>query len=778
MTGEHTLDVLDFGRIRQLVAAAARTPQGEAVCRRLAPAPDPAAAREAQAEVVALAALEPELGLPPLDGIGAIETHLGAARREGTCLDVTALLAVRDSVAGLHRVHEYLEDAAAEGSLVGAYGGRMRTLYPLADRFERTFGPRGEVLDGASPRLRELRAEIRGLRDRILKILRAVLRDADLEPAVQDDFVTLRADRYVIPLRTDFRGYLRGIVHDRSRTGATFFVEPLEVVEPNNRLGAVREEEAEEIRRILVELTRRVGAEAGAIRANLAVAAHLDALAARLSLSRRLGGVAVDLVDEPVLDLRAARHPLLAVQDGVEVVPVDLRVGDGHRLLLVTGANAGGKTVALKTAGLLVVMARSGLLVPAAEGSRVGWFEPVFADIGDEQDIDRHLSTFSAHMANLRGVLESAGPGSLVLLDELGAGTSPREGAALAMAVLETLLDRGAFVVATTHLEGLKAFAHARPDAQNAAVAFDPATGHPLYRLLYGRAGASNAFEVAQRLGLPAEVLRKARAYAAGQGEPGSDVLAELDAARDAAREEAERAAALRAEWERRVAEADRLRDAARAERDAAREAARAEARRAVDEARREMARVIRRFAQEKATQQQAEQRLRGVADQLDRELAPERPGDRTEPAPAAEPGSTVRVRSLGRDGVVDGVLPGGKVAVRVGGLRVTVDRADLAAAGPGAVPLQPDEVPAVRVDAHRSAADLVVVGCTVDEALARVDKALDRALVAGVDAFRIVHGRGTGALRRAIREHLAGEPRVAVLAPEQEDAATRVELA
>ncbi len=778
MTGEHTLDVLDFGRIRQLVAAAARTPQGEAVCRRLAPAPDPAAAREAQAEVVALADLEPELGLPPLDGIGAIDPHLGVARRDGTCLDVTALLEVRDTVAGLHRVHEYLEDAAAEGSPLGAYGGRMRTLYPLADRFERTFGPRGEILDGASPRLRELRAEIRGLRARILKVLRAVLRDADLEPAVQDDFVTLRGDRYVIPLRTDFRGYLRGIVHDRSRTGATFFVEPLEVVELNNRLGAVREDEAEEIRRILVALTRRVGADAGAIRANLAVTAHLDAVAARLSLSRRLGGVAVDLVDEPVLDLRQARHPLLVVQEGIEVVPVDLRVGDDHKLLLVTGANAGGKTVALKTAGLLAVLARSGLLVPAAEGSRVGWFEPVFADIGDEQDIDRHLSTFSAHTTNLRDVLASAGPGSLALLDELGAGTSPREGAALAMAVLETLLDRGAYVVATTHLEGLKAFAHARPDAQNAAVAFDPATGRPLYRLLYGQAGASNAFEVAERLGLPAEVLGKARAYAAGQGEPGSDVLAELDAARDAARGEAERAAALRAEWERRVAEAERLRDAVRAERDAAREVVRAEARRAVDEARREMARVIQRFARKEATQQQAEQRLRDVADRLGRDLAPEGPAGPTAPGLVVEPGTAVRVRSLGRDGVVDEVLPGGKAAVRVGGLRVTVDRDDLALADPGVAAGQPAQGPAVRVDADRSAADLVVVGCTVDHALARVDKALDRALVAGVDAFRIVHGRGTGALRRAIREHLARESRVSALVPEQGDAATRVELA
>ncbi len=774
----HTLEVLDFPRIRSLLAEGARSPQGEDLCRSLEPAPSLEAAREILDELQDLALIEPVLGMPPTAGLERIETHLETARTEGTCLEVESFLAVRDSLATCHRVLEYLEDAAAEESTLGAYGARMRPLYPLSDRFERTFGPRGEILDGASPALLSLRAELRRLRGRILRTLEGVLRDAQLEPVVQEDFITLRNGRYVIPLRTDFRGYLKGIVHDRSRTGATFFVEPLEVVELNNQLDAVREQVDEEILRILRELTGWIGQEAGAIRANLAVAAHLDGLGARLVLARRLRAVRPVLVEDPVLAVREARHPLLEVHEGVAVVPVDLNLGGETRLLLVTGANAGGKTVALKTAGLLTAMARAGLFIPTAPDPRVGWFRDLFADIGDEQDIDRHLSTFSAHVEHLRDILEAADSGSLVLLDELGTGTDPREGVGLASAVLERLLDRGAVVIGTTHLDGLKVFAYARDEAQNAAVAFDPESGSPLYRLVYGQAGSSNALEVAERLGMPADVLTRAREYAAGGGEGTGALLPEIERAADAARRAEERAEALRREWEARVREQEAALEAARRERDAAKVGARSQVREVLEAARHDLRAAIRRFAEERASQQEAERALERVERQMEEQLRPEVPQSAGAVLPEVREGMPVRVLSLGRDGVIEGEASGGReVVVRVGNLRVTVPREDLRESGGESQSPEGRSTGLVRVQAERGAADLVVVGCTVHEALKRVDKALDRALLSGVDGFRVVHGRGTGALRTAIREHLAEAPHVVSVRSAAADAATWVEI-
>lgn len=772
----HTLHVLDFPRIRSLLAEGARAPQGADLCRALMPLASREAAAAALDELEALWALEPTLGMPPTGGGHRVESLLDAARVEGACLALEDLFAVRDTLAACHRLLEYLEDAAAEGSALGRYAGHMHPLYDLADRFERTFGPRGEILDSASPALHCLRARQRAVRERVLRVLEGVLRSTDLEPAVQDEFITLRGGRYVVPLRTDFRGYLQGIVHDRSRTGSTFFVEPLETVELNNEAGRLREEEEAEIRRILTELTAAVGRAAPGLRADLAVLAHLDALGARLALARRQRAVRPVLTGDPVLDLREARHPLLDAQGGA--VPVDLCVQEDQALLLVSGANAGGKTVALKTAGLLAAMAYAGLFVPAAEGSRVGWFRGVYADIGDEQDLDRHLSTFSAHMVNVRDILERAEAGSLVLLDELGTGTDPGEGTALAAAVLEELLDRGSRVLATTHLAGLKAFAYARAGACNAAVAFDPETGRPLYRLLYGQSGSSNALEVAEGLGLPSALLARARRYAAGGAESGAGWLRDLEAARDRARQEAQAAQALRREWEERVAAQGALLARAREERDAARAEGRAQARAVLEEARRTLGQAIRRFARRETTQQEAEAAVARAEAALEAVFPPPAPACEPLPAQALAPGLRVRVASLGKDGEIDALeADGRKVVVRVGPVRVTVAPEDLHRA-----PAQENEQRRgsergrVRVEAEAGAADVVVLGCTVAEALVRVDRGLNRALVAGAEGFRVVHGRGTGALRRAIRERLADEAAVQEVRPEG-DAATWVAL-
>ncbi|MFU8856455.1 MAG: endonuclease MutS2 [Deferrisomatales bacterium] len=768
----HTLGVLDFPRICSLLAEGARSPQGQDLCLAQGPLPSREAATTALDELEALQALEPVLGMPPTAGALRVEAILDASRAEGTCLEIEALLAVRDTLGVCHRLLEYLEDAAAEGSLLGGYAGRMRPLRELDERFERTFGPRGEVLDNASSVLQGFRSAQRAVKARLLRVLQGVLRDAALEPVVQDEFITLRGGRYVVPLRTDFRGYLKGIVHDCSRTGSTFFVEPLETVELNNELGSLHEEELEEIRRILAELTRSVGRSAPALRANLAVLAHVDGLGARLILARRQRAVRPDLVEEPVLDVPEARHPLLEAQGAV--VPVDLLLGPSGRLLLVTGANAGGKTVALKTAGLLAAMAYAGLFVPAREGARIGWFQGVYADIGDEQDLDRNLSTFSAHVVNVRDILARAGEGALVLLDELGTGTDPGEGAALAMAVLDELLDRGSRVLATTHLAALKAFAYGRPGAQNAAVAFDPVTGRPLYRLLYGQSGCSNALEVAERLGLEAGLVERARRYAAGGEGEGGTWLRDLEAARDRARREADEAEALRRRWEARCAEQDAALARVRRERDAARAESREQARAVLDEARGALRAHIRQFSEGQATQQDSERALAATEEALEEAFpAPAPEPVRLSPS-AVAPGRRVRVVSLGKDGEVEAAdAEGRRAVVRVGALRVTVPLTDIQ---PAERQTPEHRAARVRVVAEAGAGDVMVLGCTVVEALERVDRGLNRALVAGADGFRVVHGRGTGALRRAIRERLTAEPHVQEVRPEG-DGATWVVL-
>lgn len=635
-------------------------------------------------------------------------------------------------------------------------------------------------MDGASPALQSIRAEFRRLRERVVKTLEEVLRRQDLQTVVQDDFITCRGDRYVIPMRTDFRGAMEGIIHDRSRTGATFFVEPLAVVELNNKLSVLREEEEVEIRRILTGLTRLVGEDASRIRGNLAVVAFFDELAARLRLARRLGCTRPELVDAPLLELRRARHPVLQLQKGGDVVPVDLRIGGGTRLLLVTGANAGGKTVALKTAGLLTLMARAGLFVPADEGSRVGWFDDVYADIGDEQDIDRNLSTFSAHVSHLRDVLDLAGEGALVLLDELGTGTDPNEGAALGQAVVEALLAAGALVLATTHLSALKTFAYTRPEAEIAAVAFDAASGRPLFRLVYGYSGTSNALDVAETLGLPALVVSRARVLAAAGSDAASELLLGIDRVRKEAVETSERAEELRREWERKLAEQRALVDEARRERDGARSDARRDVAAVIEEARTSLRRTIADFARRETSQKEAEKAVQAAEQKLEEALRPEEPQPVRPPVGRLEPGVGVFVPSFDREGVVEALDPeGARATVLLGGLRVKVSVEELRQ-GTGRSPggrARPSSSPA-RLSGEPPARELVVVGCTVEEALAKVDLAVDRALVAGVDSLRVVHGRGTGALRRGIREHLTGAPHVrAVRAVQGDEAATWVDL-
>lgn len=563
-----------------------------------------------------------------------------------------------------------------------------------------------------------------------------------------------------------------GIVHDTSASGATVFVEPMAVVELNNELQETRSLEEREVERVLRHLSGQVAGEAGPLLTGLAALAELDLALAKARLADAMKAVRPRMNEEGWIRIVGGRHPLLTGK----VVPIDVWLGREARVLVITGPNTGGKTVTLKTIGLFCLMAQAGLFVPAEPGTELAVFSGIYADIGDEQSIQQSLSTFSSHMSNIVRILQVMDARSLVLLDELGAGTDPTEGAALAMAILDHILAAGARAVATTHYSELKAFVHNRPGMQNASVEFDVETLAPTYRLIMGLPGRSNALEIAARLGLPAPVLAQARARLTHDEVRVDDLIRNLEETRRAAAAELAEARRLREENQRLREELVAARAELEARRQAVLEKAREEARRLLHAARREAEAVL---AELRRLQRQgdleAARKARRRLDQLRDQLDSSTPSGAVQGAPLRQDqvvaGLAVLVPSLQQVGIVT-EPPGadGQVAVQVGGMRVRVPWHELRrapAAAPAEKPAErprPAPRPGVGLMAEKRthlSPELHVRGMTVEEALEAVDKYLDDAVLAGLSRVRIVHGKGTGTLRRAIHEHLRADRRV-----------------
>ncbi len=775
----HAAKVLDFGRVLEALSGLSLTPQGKSACAEVTTASGFDEAVRLLDELEAFGMLTRAIGTPPIGEMALLDSILDDAAIPNACLDIERLMSVGVTIRTTTRVIEYLEDAGRENSPIAELADGHAPMYGMEERFAATFGPRGEVLDSASPELFRLRGEIRGLRSRVLGALKRILRDTEYEHVVRDDFITERSNRYVVPLATNFRGYLNGIVHDHSRTGQTVYVEPMEVVEINNKVNATKEAETAEVRRILMKLTADVGGEAHRIRAQVAIVAAVDMLWAKLKLSQRLECTKPTLSREPVLDVSSAKHPLLALRDDIDVVPVDLKLNGDERLILITGANAGGKTVALKTIGLLTIMAHSGLFLPAGEESVVGWFPQILADIGDEQDIDRDLSTFTAHMARLKEIFDTAGEGALVLIDEMGTGTDPSQGTALSVAVLEELAEMGVKVAATTHLDGLKAYAYAASGAVNAAVAFDPDSGNPLYSLLYGQAGSSNALDVAQRLGVPQRVLDRAKSLTGEKGDRVAKLVADLERARDEARVAAQQADHLSAELERDRSRQAELVAEAKNERRLAREEARKEALALIRDMRKGLSQAIKSVEKGEAREREASDKIDNVAEEVEKRFPKPQPEKPLGPLPELVEGVQVLVVPLGKRATVQSPPKSGRVRVAVGGLTTTVPVDALAPCDEQVEPpREHPKVGRVTVEAQRGSPDIKVIGMTVGEALEELDRSVNKALLGGFERFRVVHGRGTGALRRAIRERIEEDPGLnRHLEEEDDEAITWVEL-
>jgi DNA mismatch repair protein MutS2 len=643
---------------------------------------------------------------------------------------------------------------------LAALGGAIPVHHELVRRLEEVVDDEGQVLDSASPRLPRLRAEVRAAAERLQQRLRTLV--TEYGPFLQEAIVTSRGGRHVIPVRAEARGRVRGIVHDTSASGATLYVEPMAVVELQNQLTEAESQEREEVDRILHEVSSDIGSEASGIRRAMELLAEFDLQLAKARYARLTRAVEPALNDQGVLVLRRARHPLLKG----EVVPIDFELGRGLSVVVISGPNTGGKTVALKTVGLITLMAQSGLLVPAAEAD-IAVREAVLADIGDEQSIEQNLSTFSSHMTRIIAILSVVEevrrrrperPPVLVLLDELGAGTDPSEGSALARAILTYLGDRRIATVATTHSSDLKAFAHERPEAVNASVTFDVDTLSPTYRLEIGLPGRSAALAVAERLGLDSRILRGARRHLGSEGVRMEALLRDIERERDAVAGERERLARERQRAEALRADLEAARNRLEDERARILDAARAEAAADLDRLLSELAQ-IRAETRQGGLDRGAVDRLRRRARRLEERVLPTAPRPRQVAAVPLEGqpelGDAVRVRRLGQVGELIGLSPDGQAEVQLGPLRVRVavaelervqrSRADLAAQAPPALP-RSQPVPY----------QLDLRGWRVEDALEELENYLNDAVLSGTSTVRILHGKGTGALRAAIRERLA----------------------
>ena len=763
---DRTLQAIEFPRVLALLAPQCVSAPGREAAARLRPSAEPAAVRILQEEAGEALHLLGEGARLPLAPFEDPAPWLEDIRTRGGALEGERFLDILRMLAAAAEVARFLGERAGRLPRLGARMEGADLLAPLAAQIRRVLNEGGGVRDEASPELARARSRMRSVRVYILRLLDRVM--AEHAGAIQEALVVQRRERYVIPAKTSFRRSFEGVVQDRSASGETLFVEPLQAVPLNNELAEAREAERAEIERLLRELTAAAMASRRPLEDLARRLAGLDLVWAKALLGVGWRGVRPAESAAERIVLRSARHPLLAAGAGAippeKVVPIDLQVGGGVRQLVITGPNTGGKTVALKTVGLCVALNQCGVPLPVGEGSELLLVRRLSADIGDEQDLQQNLSTFSGHMSRIAGPAAEAGPGDLILLDELGTGTDPAEGSAIGVAVLEHLAASGALAIATTHHDALKHYAYASPGAENAAVEFDPGTLAPTYRIRMGTSGPSNALVVAERMGLPAGVVRRARRLTE-EGPVRVDRLMGRLAEEEERLQEAGRGLARREE-EIRAAEAvlerERTEEGARRRREA--EALLKDLRRQADA----LLAELREAESAEAARQAARDRIREMTGQAEHGL----------PAPAAHPGegqafpvevgARVRLRGLGRVGVIQAVGSGGMLTLSVEGktLRVSAQAVETAPAGDGVKASRVVVTHETEAAGREFSPELHLRGVRAADAVEAVDKYLDDAVMLGVPSVRIVHGKGSGALARAVAEHLEGHALVGSYGP------------
>nr|MBC7245432.1 endonuclease MutS2 [Chloroflexota bacterium] len=762
------LETLELNKILERLAAHTSFSAGRELALSLRPSSDPEEVRRRQretSEAKLLLLLQPGLSLG-----GARDVRPVVRNAEiGAMLDAQALLDVQATLVSGKTLRRAILPKAERFPTLAAIAQRIEECPALVAQIARCINDRGEVLDSASPTLAHIRRELAVARDRLLDRLNRLISSPDNAHYLQEALITQRSGRYVIPLKAEFKGRIPGIVHDQSASGATLFIEPLAVVELGNQWRQLQLDEQHEVERILRELTAAVAEHAEPIRATVQALAELDLAFAKANYAFAIKAVEPDLIESPgiaknsqalfpeYLHLLRARHPLLPADT---VVPIDVHLGGEFAILVITGPNTGGKTVALKTVGLLAAMAQCGLQISAAEGSALRVFSGLFADIGDEQSIEQSLSTFSSHMGNIVAILAEANENSLVLLDELGAGTDPTEGSALARAILSELLQRRIPAMITTHYNELKLFAQATPGVENASVEFDVRTLSPTYKLTIGLPGRSNAFAIARRLGLPQPIIEEARKLISAEDMEADRILERIRRSRH------EIGRATHAAQSTLAAAREKEKEARRLLREAERERRQllAEARAQLEQAQEELRRIREMIKQQQTTQAWLEETERRIAKAMQEQK-------QIEPSPILEKaqvlqeplavGDTVWISSLNQMGQILH-LGEEEAEVQVGLFRAKVPVLDLEKRQPTSPPRTESEVHIVLSPRPMPSVELSLRGMRVEEALPLLNKHLDDAYLASLPYVRIVHGKGTGTLRKVVREALAAHPLVA----------------
>ena len=757
MIGERSLEVLEFPSVIERLKGLAGSELGRRAAEGVRPLDDPAEIELLLDETLQMKEFLQGEGEVPVGGLRDIRGLLERLGVDGAFLEGKELLEVAASITASGLLKEALKEA---GGRLKELGRRFHAPWEVADSILAAIDPRGEVRDEASPRLAEIRRKLREVHGLIHERIRSLLGQRGWKEIVQDEVITQRNDRFVVLVKADGRARVKGIVHDVSQSRASLYIEPFEVVELNNELGVLRRGEREEEERVLRALSREVAEVRDILLEDLSLQAKVDLLYAKARLAIELRAEKPALNREGVTRMLSARHPLL-VLSGEEVVPIDLLLDPQRRILVISGANAGGKTVALKTLGLLTLMVKAGLLIPASSDSTVSLFDRLFAYIGDEQDLSEHLSTFSSFIRWVKDVLEEVDSSALVLIDEIGTGTDYSQGAALAMALLDEIRERGGYAVVTTHLDLLKAYAYGRPEVCNVAVEFDPQTLTPTFRLLYGRVGQSWAFPIAERWGLRRELIERAREYHRQRSSQEAELLEELT--RLQGELEAERKT-LASERKKVSEKRERLERAARRLREKREEILRRmeeRGKKILSEAEERIKAILRDAAPQRSPQLKGE--IKRVREDLRKALTPKRP-TRQKPEEVKE-GDWVEVLGLGKEGVVTKVLSG-RVEVMIEGMKAKVPLEEVRIRQPVRTEGKGEGIFAWVTPPSRADRKINVVGLRVEDALPKVEKLIDQALLYGWEKVEIVHGVGTGRLREAIKRHLEQLPWVKELYP------------
>lgn len=762
---EKALRILEYPKIIGKLADCATSAMGKDLCEKLLPSTDLGEICQGQMETTdALSRLYAK-GSISFSGLRDIRGSL-LRLKVGSSLSIQELMHIASLLETALRVKSYGRrdnDDLSSDSLDGFFNA-IEPLSPVCREIRRCILSEEEIADDASAGLKHVRRSIKLTNDRIHSQLNSMVNSSSMGAMLQDNLITMRGGRYCLPVKAEYRSQVQGMIHDQSSSGSTLFIEPMAVVKLNNDLRELAAKEKEEIEKILAELSNQCGEYIEELSTNVTVMTHLDFVFAKASLSRSYSGSEPIFNEKGYINIKKGRHPLL---DKKKVVPIDISIGKDYRLLLVTGPNTGGKTVSLKTVGLLTLMGQAGLHIPAFDHSELSVYEEVFADIGDEQSIEQSLSTFSSHMTNIVSIIEKSNYRSLVLLDELCAGTDPTEGAALAMAILKNFLRREVTTMATTHYSELKVFALSTEGACNASCEFNVETLSPTYRLLIGIPGKSNAFAISSKLGLPNFMIEDAKKFIDANDQSFEDLISDLESSRTIIEKERLEIEAYKAEVSKLKEKLEAKQDNLAKQKERILRDANEQARKILQDAKDYADQTIRDMnklaAGKMDNMKEMEKKRSAVRDKLsktDERLALKKEQAKKNRPEDFHPGDTVRVLSMNLKGTITGKPNSkGQVAVQMGILKSMVNLSDLELLDEEVIKAPTlKKTGAGKIKMSKSASistSLNIIGKTVDEAMPEVDKYLDDAYLAHLTQVTIIHGRGTGKLRTAVHNKL-----------------------